>query len=201
MIEVEIKAKIANPEFLKKEFEKHDGKYLLSLNHEDTYFNMPKKLRNFKKTDEALRIRKSIEFHKNQKDSNHKTKFYLTYKGKKIDTTTKSRNEVETEVSNGKQLKDILKSLGFREIFTVKKERELYKFNYNNRIIEVLIDYIPILDEYFIEVELLVNTKPELNGARAVLFNFLSLFGIRKKDSIRLSYLELIAEKFKRKKL
>jgi adenylate cyclase class 2 len=125
----------------------------------------------------------------------------LTYKGKKIDTTTKSRSELETEVSNGKQLKEILKSLGFREIFTVKKERELYEFNYNNYVIEVLIDYIPILKEYFMEVELLVNTEPELKEAREVLFNFLNLFGIKKQESIRLSYLELIAEKFKRKNL
>ena len=46
-----------------------NGVYKLSLLHEDTYFNMPKELRDFKKTDEALRIRKSIEFQKDNKDS------------------------------------------------------------------------------------------------------------------------------------
>ena len=61
MIEVEIKVAISNPESLKENLKKLNGEYIISLDHEDTYFNMPKKLRNFKKTDEALRLRKSIE--------------------------------------------------------------------------------------------------------------------------------------------
>ncbi|GAH16023.1 unnamed protein product [marine sediment metagenome] len=62
LIEVEIKARISNPDDIKEKFEILNGVYKLSLLHEDTYFNMPIKLRDFKKTDEALRIRKSIEF-------------------------------------------------------------------------------------------------------------------------------------------
>ena len=65
MIEVEIKARITDPNEIKENFEKLNGIYKISLYHEDTYFNMPKKLRDFKKTDEALRIRKSVEFQKN----------------------------------------------------------------------------------------------------------------------------------------
>lgn len=175
-----------------------NGVYKLSLFHEDTYFNMPKELRDFKKTDEALRIRKSIEFQKINNDLEKKfIKSYLTYKGKKIDSLTKSRRELEINVSDGIQLKEILKSLGFREIFTVKKERELYEFDYKENVVEALIDYIPILKEYFIEVEIQVERENELNEAREVLFSFLNLFGIEREDSIRKSYLELIAESFR----
>jgi len=179
-----------------------NGVYKLSLLHEDTYFNLPKELRDFKKTDEALRIRKSIEFQKDNKDSEKKIiKYYLTYKGKKLDSLTKSRNELEIIVDDGVQLKEILKSLGFREIFTVKKERELYEFDYKENVVEALIDYIPILKEYFIEVEIQVDTNDELDETRNILFSFLSQFGIKREDSIRESYLELIAAKFKGKKM
>ncbi|MFX1444653.1 MAG: class IV adenylate cyclase [Promethearchaeota archaeon] len=200
MIEVEIKAKVSNPDDLRKKFEDSNGIHKFSLLHEDTYFNMPIELRDFKKTDEALRIRKSIEFQEDINDLEKRIiKYYLTYKGKKLDSLTKSRNELEVIISDGIQLKLILKSLGFREIFTVKKERELYEFNYKEYLVEALIDYIPILKEYFIEVELQVDTDDELDNARDILFSFLSQFGIEREDSIRKSYLELIAEKFKEK--
>ncbi len=200
LIEVEIKARISNPEYIKKKFEKLNGGYKLSLLHEDSYYNMPKGLRDFKKTDEALRIRKSIEFQREaiNKEKNI-TKYYFTYKGKKMDSLTKSRSELEINVDDGLQLREILKSLGFREIFTVKKERELYEFNYKENLIEVLIDYIPILKEYFMEVEIQVHTEDKLNETREVLFRFLSQFGITREDSIRKSYLELIAAKIKGK--
>jgi predicted adenylyl cyclase CyaB len=61
MIEVEIKVKISDPNQVRKRIEENKGVYKISLHHEDTYFNMPKGLRDFKQTDEALRLRKSIE--------------------------------------------------------------------------------------------------------------------------------------------
>ncbi|TFG23474.1 MAG: class IV adenylate cyclase [Promethearchaeota archaeon] len=196
MIEVEIKVKIASPDELKKKFENLNGMYKLSLYHEDTYFNMPKKLRNFKKTDEALRIRKSVEFHKEYKDREKKINYFITYKGQKIDTSTKSRKELEVIIEDGLQMKEILKSLGFREIFTIKKERELYEFNYKNNKIEALIDFIPILNEYFMEVEIPTKTIEKLDDTTEILFEFLKNFEIKREESIRESYLELIAKKF-----
>jgi len=67
MIEVEIKVRISDPDLIKKKFEEHQGFYKLFLLHEDTYYNMPKGLRDFKKTDEALRLRTSIRFDSNNK--------------------------------------------------------------------------------------------------------------------------------------
>ncbi|MFX1418019.1 MAG: CYTH domain-containing protein, partial [Promethearchaeota archaeon] len=64
MIEVEIKVRISDPELILKKFKENNGIYKISLIHEDTYFNMPAGLRDFKKTDEALRLRKSIEFNR-----------------------------------------------------------------------------------------------------------------------------------------
>ena len=200
MIEVEIKVRISDPDEMRKVFESKGGIYEISLLHEDMYFNMPTGLRDFKQTDEALRIRKSIGFDKNLKDAPKKIKYAITYKGKKLDSETKTRKELEVNVEDGEILKNILKALKFQEIFTVKKERELYKINFKNYTIEALIDYIPILKEYFIEVEYMAESIETISNARDILFEFLAQFDIQKADSITKSYLELIADRFKSKK-
>ncbi|TXT61706.1 MAG: putative Adenylate cyclase [Promethearchaeota archaeon] len=193
MIEVEIKAQILDPQKIKERFEEEGGKYKISLSHEDTYYNMPKKLRDFRKTDEALRIRKSMEYNRKSK-SEKQTHYYLTYKGAKLDNSTKTREEIETLIEDGEKLQNILSALGFRKVLTVEKERDLYHFDYKGSEIEALIDYIPILEKYFIEVELKAELDTQIDLSRDLLFNFLNKFQIRKKDSIRKSYLELILE-------
>lgn len=200
MIEVEIKVKIDNPDDMRKKFVERNGIYKMSLLHEDTYFNMPEGLRDFRKSDEALRIRKSIESHIDRKEPRQKPKYFITYKGKKLDSTTKTRKELESIVEEGEKLKEILKSLGFREFFTVEKERELYEFEYNGNKIEALIDYLPILKEHFIEVEIISDSNEEIDKTTQILFNFLNTLGISEERSIRKSYLELIADKFKGKR-
>lgn len=197
MIEVEIKVKISNPELILKKFEENNGIYKISLIHEDTYFNMPKGLRDFKKTDEALRLRKSIEFSKIDASKGKIITYYITYKGKKIDESTKTREEIEVKINDFKSMSTLLKALGFQEVFTVKKERELYQFEFKNYHIEALIDYLPILNQYFIEVEFLLDSSENIEDSKEVLFDFLSMFGIKKEQSIRKSYLELITEKLK----
>ncbi len=197
MIEVEIKVNISDLDLILKKFEENNGIYKVSLFHEDTYFNMPKGLRNFKKTDEALRLRKSIEFNKNNKAKGQNINYYLTYKGKKIDISTKTRKEIEVKIDDFKKMRTLLQELGFQEIITVNKERELHEFEFKNYYIEVLLDYLPILNQFFIEVEFLLDSPENLEESKEVLFEFLELLGIKRQESIRKSYLELIVEKLK----
>ncbi|MFW9820609.1 MAG: class IV adenylate cyclase [Candidatus Thorarchaeota archaeon] len=197
MIEVEIKVKISDPELILQKFKDNNGVYKLSLLHEDTYFNMPKGLRDFKETDEALRLRKSIEFHKFADKTKRTTNHFITYKGKKMDLFTKTRNEIDIKIDDSQEMKKILEELGFQKILTVKKHRELYEFEFENYYIEVLLDYLPILEQYFLEAEFLLDSDEFLEEIRKVLFDFLSKLGIKKEESIRKSYLELIAEKLK----
>jgi len=199
MIEVEIKVKISDPNYMRKRFKENNGIYKLSLYHEDTYFNMPEGLRDFRQTDEALRIRKSAEFHKNDKSKAQKLNYYITYKGKKIDKTTKTREELEIKISNPEDMKILLKFLGFREVFTLVKKRELYDFMFNETRIEALIDYIPILEQHFVEVELITELIENVDKSKEILFQFLENFGIKKQESIRKSYLELISDKLQGK--
>ena len=195
MIEVEIKVQISNPELIRKKFKEHNGIYKVSLLHEDTYFNMPKGLRDFKKTDEALRIRKAVEFNKNDDSKEQIVNHYITYKGKKIDALTKTREELDIKIEDMESMRTLLKRVDFQEVLTVKKERDLYEFEFKNYYIEVLLDYLPILDQHFIEVEFLLDSSEGLEDSREVLFDFLSLFDIKKEESIKESYLELIFKK------
>jgi len=197
MIEVEIKVGISDPTLMRKKFEEYNGIYKISLDHEDTYFNMPKGLRDFKQTDEALRLRKSTEYFKNNKKKAQKTNYFITYKGKKIDKLTKTREEIEIEITEIEDMKKLLKILGFREIFTVLKKRELYDFLFKNTKLEALIDYIPILEQYFVEVEIIAESVDDVERNKGLLFDFLNQFGIKKQESITASYLELISNKMK----
>jgi adenylate cyclase class 2 len=194
MIEVEIKVRISDPALMRKKFEEHHGSYKISLIHEDTYYNMPKGLRDFKQTDEALRLRKSINFEKKNSENTQKTEYYITYKGRKIDQLTKTREEIDIKIEDIQKMKHLLNLLGFQEVLTVKKERELYEFDFKNYRIEALIDFLPRLKQYFLEVEYLSDSVDEIEESREILFEFLNLFGIHKEDSIKKSYLELIIE-------
>lgn len=198
MIEVEVKIQISDPFFLRNKFKQLGGIYKLSLIHEDIYYNMPTGLRDFAKTDEALRIRSSTEYKNGEKNKTEKKVFYLTYKGKKLDQISKSRHEIELKLENANSMKEILANLGFREILTVKKERELYEFEYKDNKIEALLDYLPALNSYFLEVELIAQSSEELSEKRDQLFRFLLEFGYTQKDSITESYLELIIKKSKK---
>ncbi|MHA1885523.1 MAG: class IV adenylate cyclase [Promethearchaeota archaeon] len=192
MFEVEIKVLIPNPVRLKEKFKENQGVYEFSLIHEDTYYNMPKGLRDFKQTDEALRLRKSIKFNKKNPRKEQEIEYYLTYKGKKLDKSTKTRKELDIRIDDFDKAKEFLNSLGFQEVLTVQKDRDLYKFEFKNYEIEALIDYLPNLKQFFLEVEVLSSTEEEIRESRNILFEFLSLFGIYKDDSIKKSYLELI---------
>ncbi len=197
MIEVEIKVRITDPELIRRSFIEKQGIYKFSLKHEDTYFNMPNGLRDFQKTDEALRLRKSVKFIKDKYGKESENEIYFTYKGKKIDNITKTREEINLIIEDYGKMKRILGLLGFREVLIVIKEREFFKFDYKNYSIEALIDFLPILNQYFIEVEYLTESSLEVEEIQNLLFEFLNLFGIKKEDSVRKSYLELVIENLK----
>ena len=108
MIEVEVKARAA-PGTLKK-VKALGARFLEAEHHQDLDFNAPD--RDFRRTDEALRIRIM--------EAN------LTYKGRKLDTSTKSRLELKTDIHDPEALKQILVALGFTPSGEVRKTRTKY---------------------------------------------------------------------------
>jgi len=170
MLEVEVKAKIKNLEEFKKRLKETNAKFLKTEIQEDLYFNHP--CRDFAETDEALRIRKI----------NDKT--FLTYKGKRLDAETKTREEIE--INCGEEISEILTRLGFKTVANVQKDRKEYEFEK----LHICVDKVEQLGN-FVEIEGKNLTDKDK------IFEILKFFGIEKGETLTLSYMELLMEKIK----
>ncbi|MGB3907911.1 MAG: class IV adenylate cyclase [Methanomethylovorans sp.] len=176
MIEIEVKAR-ASHIFLRERLAAMGAKPEGIQEHLDTYYNSP--VRDFSITDEALRIR-SVN-----------GRSVLTYKGKKIDPVSKTRPEFETEV-DGDNARSILIALGFIESGTVYKKREVFSY----QDMTIALDSVEGLGE-FIEVE--KQADHNIDDHCDEIFAFIEKLDIRKEDSIRTSYLEMVLENERKK--
>lgn len=175
MIEVEVKA-IAN-EFgsIRKKLVKLNASKVKIERQEDTYFNAPH--RDFAITDEALRIRKIPE--------NDNLRVFITYKGAKIDKSSKTRKEFEVGVVDAEVTKNIFESLGFKEVATVVKDREIYQLE----------EFIITLDTVkkagtFVEIEKDLEDGADFDETLQEIFRLYEKLGITEGFERR-SYLEL----------
>ena len=144
----------------------------------DLYYAHP--ARDFSKTDEALRIRR-------QGPSN-----WITYKGPKIDRTTKTRKEIELPLPPGGESADawggLLEALGFRPVAEVHKLRRKFYIAWQDRRVEGCLDEVEGLGS-FAELELIVEEA----GVEAAKLCIASLAeGLGLEVSERRSYLELL---------
>jgi len=175
-IEVEVKYQVNDL----KEIEYHlmgwNAKLVEMVIQRDHYFNHP--ARDFAQTDEAFRIREEG------------TEVLLTYKGPKFDKKSKTRKEIEIKIPNTEQMFELLDSLGFRKVHVVSKERKIYVLN----DIHWSLDLVDSLGS-FIELEKIVSTKDEVDSALIAIFEAVESLGLKPKDTIRKSYMELLLEK------
>ncbi|GBF35873.1 class IV adenylate cyclase [Methanofervidicoccus abyssi] len=181
MIEVELKVRLKKDEIpnLIRKLENLGFKKYTKMEEIDTYFNGID--RDFRKTDEALRVRKAVDFHKKY------INYYLTYKGPKIDDKSKTREEYQVIVNDGDVTKVILEKLGFKSLPPIKKIREIYK---NSGDITVSIDEVEGIG-YFAEFEKTVKSESEREDAMKDLMDLIRSLNISDERLIRLSYLEL----------
>ncbi len=104
-------------------------------------------------------------------------KVFLTFKGTpRKSRKFKIREEYETEVRNGKQIKKILKSLGLIPVFQYRK----YRTAFRKKRLKICLDETEAGN--FIEIE----------GERNEIVRFAKALGISKKEFIKLDYAELI---------
>ena len=174
MFEVEIKAR-APVEALEAELKRRGAVFEKAVRQADAYYNAPD--RDFAVTDEAVRLRAQ------------EGRAYLTYKGKKLDAQSKTRKEVEVEVSDFARAEDILQSLGFRRTLDVAKERRIYHY----QGAEVCLDRVAGLGE-FVELEAQVRSQAEVGPKRDELIALLRGLGVG-GELIRASYLEMLLKK------
>jgi len=180
MIEVELKVKVDREEVedLSHKLRDLGFKRCRIVEEIDTYFNGID--RDFRETDEALRVRESIDLEKGER------RYYLTYKGPKLDSISKTREEYQVGVENGDTTKTILEKLGFKKIPPIRKVREIYR----KGDILVSIDRVEGIG-YFLECEKSVKSKSEKEDAIGELMDLIRSLGLDKKELIRASYLEL----------
>jgi adenylate cyclase class 2 len=170
MIEVEVKARA--PKDIAEKIAALGASVLAVENHQDLYFNSP--LCDFKESDEALRIRIKEEGAR------------LTYKGPKLDKTTKSRLERTVKIDDPHQMELILSAIGFVLSAQVRKRRS--KYSYEGVVLAI--DEVEGLGS-FVEVE--AEGVGDYEEQRLKVLSILSQLGLH--ESIQSSYLELLEEK------
>ena len=159
----------------------------------DTYYRHP--CRDFAQTDEGLRIRScptaTMGFGS-----------FLTYKGAKIDSETKTRQEIELSLFPGTHAdcQSLLEALGFTPVEVVRKFRKTAKRIHDNREYHLCFDTIPLLKERglpseFLEIETFADQN-SLEEAREAILRFAQMLMAegRLGPSIRKGYLEMVLE-------
>lgn len=176
MIEVEVKARVPDFQEVKKKLSQMGILKVKTESQEDIYYNAPH--RDFAQTDEALRIRKIPH--------DDGFKIFLTYKGAKMDDTSKTRKEIEVGVENREDTASILENLGFIPVVTIKKERMIYQMD----------DLVICLDDVegvgtFVEIEIGLKEGEDFQDSLEEIFKTYRKLGIT-DGFMRKSYLELL---------
>lgn len=144
----------------------------------DVYFAHP--ARDFARTDEALRLRRKGG------------RFFITYKGPKIDAATKTRHEIDlplaADEAGFQAWFGLLEALGFTRAGEVRKSRRKAKIDWQGRTVEASLDEVERLGT-FVELELIAEAE-DLDAARACISSLAERLGL--KGSQRRSYLELL---------
>jgi adenylate cyclase class 2 len=144
----------------------------------DHYYAHPS--RDFSQTDEALRIRRADRAN------------YITYKGPKIDATTKPRREIELTLSPDEEQtagwESILEALGFTPVGEVCKYRRKAAIPWQGRSVEGSLDEVIDVGTFF-ELELMAEEE-DVEAAKACIASLAEHLGLARSE--RLSYLELL---------
>jgi adenylate cyclase class 2 len=146
----------------------------------DHYFNAPD--RDFARTDEAFRVRTIGQ------------KNFVTYKGPKLDQTTKTRLEIEVPLADGElavaDFRRILTLLGYRPVAIVRKTRRVAEFEREGFEMQLTLDEVDGVGRYA-ELEV-VAPEEQMEAAKAAVQAIAAELGLTKSE--RRSYLQLLLE-------
>lgn len=144
----------------------------------DRYFAHPAK--DYAQSDEALRIRRVGQEN------------FVTYKGPKLDKTTKTRREIELPLEPGEvgfqRFAELFESLGFRTVAEVRKTRRPFELHWEGRTVQAVLDRVASVGT-FAELELVVEPA-EVEAAKACLASLVEKLRLTHVE--RRSYLEML---------
>ena len=129
-------------------------------------------------TNEAFRIRRIGEENR------------ITYKGPRRSGPTKTREEIEIELTTGEnaltELFRLFECLSFRPVATIKKSRTPFHLTRDGRRVEVALDCVDGLGN-FVEIETLAATETDLPAAQAAVLALASELGLTEVEPRSLS--------------
>jgi adenylate cyclase, class 2 len=174
--EVEQKFRVPDPAAIERRLGGLGARWGEPREEVDTYYAHP--ARDFARTDEALRIRRVGR------------RCAITYKGPKVDATTKTRRELEIPLDSDRadSWAELLAALGFRPAGQVRKRRRKAHVDWQARSVEVALDEVDGLGT-FLELELQADDD-QLNAARECLASLATELNLSGGE--RRSYLELV---------
>jgi len=182
--EVEVKIPIDDSENVIKRILENRGKELNAETQSDIYFDHP--CRSFAETDESVRVRQRIP------SDGTKGLAEITYKGPKVDRTTKTRLEYTSEVNDIDATLSILEHTGFTHVAKITKHRVFYVVD----DITISVDEVEQVGLY-IEFELLAESNSDLERSRERIFELINQLGLDSSNTIRASYLELFLRRIR----
>lgn len=180
MIEVEVKLPVTDLAEIKAKLLKTGFKETGFIEEHDTYFD--NKQGDIRANGEALRVRETKDH------LSGKRRAQINFKGKKLDTRTMTRRELQTGVEDGTICKNILQAIGYAPAAPeVIKDRTMLQ----NGSVTACLDYVHGLGE-FLELEILVRSDEEKGAALAQIESILNNLGYQISDTVRTSYLSML---------
>lgn len=180
-LEVELKFPLDNREALVAHLTAQGVAFQPPQREIDQYFQHPS--RDFRLTDEAARLRSIGEENR------------LTYKGPKLDTETKTRQEIEFPLGPGSENRQLamhwLEAIGFTPVAVVTKTRTLGMMAWEGHEVTLSLDSVDDLGEY-LELEVLAEPA-EFEAAKAALISLATSLGLQTSE--RRGYLHLLLAK------
>lgn len=178
-LEIEQKYRVTNLAETESKLTQSGASLVDAVTQVDCYYAHPQ--RDFAQTDEAFRIRAVGP------------KNFLTYKGPKLDTTTKSRVEYEVAVADGPDalaaMGEILRNLGFVPASIVRKNRRTCRLDREGFSVEVALDDVRKVGT-FVELEIGITDDAQADTAKSALATLAQELNL--SDVERRSYLELV---------
>ena len=180
MIEVELKARVADPGVLLGELRSRARGE--PSTYRDTYYDFPDG-RLARAARQLLRLR-VIE-------SGSGDRCMWTFKGAMLDTS--ATPELETEVSRADTAGAILAALGLRPVISYMKQCENFTFDAYGRRVVATVVRVPELDGTFVEVEAQVREVSEAPAAREAVRGVLAELDLDDADLEPQFYVDMVA--------